>query len=198
MVWALFNQDQHVASEEIAYFEKSDRVAAVIGGAMLDDSLRTALEARLRPKDGKTDMNEKLFKVSGPLGNLGPKVDLAYQLYMVDKNVRNTMYGISEIRNLFAHNLRMTFSSSSDRLSASIKKLVMHEGKTKYPHPFRDEDSEYDIGAIETRHDRFIVNLKLCLIHLIRDGDIHMPNSCLPINYRRRWTPLSDGGRVDA
>jgi hypothetical protein len=37
---------------------QSDRIVAIIGGALLDDGLRRALELRFRPKDGKTDMNE--------------------------------------------------------------------------------------------------------------------------------------------
>jgi hypothetical protein len=94
MVWALLNHDHAIATEEISFFEKSDRVAAIIGGAMLDDALRKALQSRLRPQDVNTDMNDKLFRIGGPLGNLSPKVDLAYQLYMVGKPERNTMHGI--------------------------------------------------------------------------------------------------------
>ena len=180
MVWALLNQDHAVATEEISLFEASDRVAAIIGGAMLDDALRKALEVRFRPKDGNTDMNDKLFRIGGPLGNAGPKVDLAYQLYMLDKDARNTMHRISEVRNFFAHNLRMSFHSTSEKLSKSLDKLTLHKGKTKYPHPFTRKDSEYDIEPIRSAKDKFITNLKLCLIYLMMDRDIHLPYSCVP------------------
>lgn len=147
---------------------------------MLDDALRKALESRLRPQDGNTDMNDKLFRIGGPLGNLSPKVDLAYQLYMVGKPERNTMHGISEIRNFFAHNLRMTFHSPSEKLSKSMEKLTLHEGRSKYPHPFNRIDSEFSIEAITSEKLAFIVNLKLCLIHRMMDRDTHFPNSCVP------------------
>lgn len=147
---------------------------------MLDDALRKALEERFRPKDGNTDMNDKLFRIGGPLGNVGPKVDLAYQLYMLDKNARNTMHGISEVRNFFAHNLRMSFHSASDKLSKSLDKLSLHKDKIKYPHPFTRKDSEFDIEPITSRKELFITNLKLCLILLMMDRDTHVPNSCVP------------------
>lgn len=163
MVWALLNQDHAIATEEISFFEQSDRITE-----------------RFRPKDGNTDMNDKLFRIGGPLGNLAPKVDLSYQLYMLGKLERNAMHGISEIRNLFAHNLRMTFHSTSDKLSKSMEKLVLHSGVSKYPHPFTRVDSEFEIEKITSLKQQFIVNLKLCLIHVMKDRDTHLPNSCVP------------------
>jgi hypothetical protein len=65
MVWAILNEDQNTALREIVKFQ-SDRIAAILGGAMLDDSLRQTLEHRLRHDK---DMNKKLFRVTGPLGN---------------------------------------------------------------------------------------------------------------------------------
>jgi hypothetical protein len=99
---------------------------------LLDDSLRRALELRLRAKDGNTDMNEKLFRINGPLGNLQPKIDLGYQLYMLDKPYRNAMYGLAEIRNLFAHNLSMTFADTGTKMAIAFAKLTLHEGKEFY------------------------------------------------------------------
>ena len=90
------------------------------------------------------------------------------------------MHAISEIRNLFAHNLRMTFHSPSEKLSKAMDKLTLHEGKMKYPHPFNRVDSEFDIEAISSSKQKFIVNLKLSLIHIMMDRDIHLPNSCTP------------------
>jgi uncharacterized protein (DUF2336 family) len=42
MVWALLNQAQNVALNELLEGQQSDRIVAIIGGAMLDDSLRHA------------------------------------------------------------------------------------------------------------------------------------------------------------
>jgi hypothetical protein len=136
MVWAILNEDQASALAELTSLENSDRIVAILGGALLDDSVRRALESRLRAKDGNTDMNEKLFRVGGPLGNLQPKIiGLGYQLYMLDKPHRNLMYGLAEIRNLFAHNLSMTFSDTSEAMKKASAKLTLHDGKKFYPPP---------------------------------------------------------------
>jgi hypothetical protein len=130
MVWALLNQDQNVAISELIDGQKSDRIVAIIGGVLLDDSLRCAIEQRLR---FASDMNEKLFKVGGPLGNTAPKIDLGYQLYMFEKPMRNTMYGLTEIKNLFAHRLDMTFANKGDKFKQAVAKLALHTERTHYP-----------------------------------------------------------------
>lgn len=175
MVWAVLNPDQNVALTELIEGQKSDRIVAIIGGAMLDDSLRQALELRLRPKDGETDMNDLLFKPAGPLGNMVPKIQLAYQLWMLDKPARNTMSGIAQIRNMFAHNLSMTFDSTDPKIVEGFKKLVMHKGRTHYPSPIWDGDTEHELETTETRRDVFIVNLQLVLLWLMGDHHKHQP-----------------------
>jgi hypothetical protein len=180
MVWALLNAEHRTAMKEITD-SQSDRITAILGGVMFDDSLRVSLEMRLRPKDGNTDMNDKLFRVNGPMGNAAPKIDLAYQLYMLDKKSRNSMHGICEIRNLFAHNMTMTFASSSEKLKTSLGKLELHDGVTKYPHPFFGGDSEDDIEKVTTPKEIFILNVKLSLIVLMRDRRIHQIHTNLPL-----------------
>jgi len=192
MSWAIINPDQHAALTELSALSKSDRIVAILGGAMLDDALRRTLESRLRPQDGNTDMNDKLFRVAGPLGNLGPKIDLAYQLWMFDKPIRNAMYGLSEIRNLFAHNMNMNFSADSEKMKTALAKLTLHEGKTHYPHPILGGISEERIERIVGPKEKFIVNLKFCLIWQMVDLRSHYPNSNIPRNYS---PPNEDAGR---
>jgi hypothetical protein len=185
MVWAVLNADQNAALIEIQH-SNSDRITAVLGAAILDDSLQRAMEYRLRAKDGKTDMNEKLFRITWPLGNLGPKIDLAYQLYMFDKPIRNAMYGISEIRNLFAHNLAMSFSSEDDRMKTAFGKMRAHDTMKKYPVPAIPPDDVifktpiYDVEKVTDRRSHFTVELKLSLMWLMGDYQRHAPYSNHP------------------
>ena len=180
MVWAILNEDQRAALGELIEGQKSDRIVSVIGGAILEDSLRRALELRMRPKDGNTDMNDKLFRVGGPLGNFGPKIDLGYQLYMFDKPYRNAMYGISEIRNLFAHNLSMTFASGGPKMNTALDKLALHVGQTHYQSALWEGDSAHIIEATDTAKDKILVNLKMCLLWLMLDNAKHQPWSNVP------------------
>lgn len=184
MVWAVLNEEHNIALGELLQGQKSDRIVAIIGGALIDDSLRRHLELRFRavPKN-RTDMNERLLRPGGPLGTLVPKIDLAYQLYMFEKPVRNALWGIAEIRNKFAHNLSMSFKDES--LKDSLGKLVLHQGRTHYPHPFdHGKDSEHPLEPGKGSRHIFILNLKLCLIELLRDGTKHGLYSNVPATHR--------------
>jgi hypothetical protein len=168
MVWTILNADQNAALKEIVQFQ-SDRISAILGGAMLDDSLRRALEHRLRPDK---DINDKLFRVTGPLGNTSPKIDLGYQLHVFEKPMRNAMYGIAEIRNLFAHDMSISFSSTSKRMTDSFNKMKLHEGLTTYPLPGPAiSRMDYDIEPIADKRSHYVVNLKLALMWLA--GEFH-------------------------
>jgi hypothetical protein len=181
MVWAVLNEDHNIALNELLHGKKSDRIVAIIGGALVDDSLRRHLELRFRGVEkGHTNMNDFLFRPGGPLGFLTPKIHLAYQLYMFEKPVRNTLCGIADIRNLFAHNLNMSFESKTDRMTSAMGKLTLHQGRSHYPDPLLQGDSKYPIERGKGRRHVFIVNLQFCLIHLMRDGTSHGPWSNIP------------------
>jgi hypothetical protein len=174
MIWAILNKDHDIALNELYKEHQSDRVVAIIGGAMLDDSLRLALKYRFRlPVGNETDIADKLLKVGRPLGNTEPKIDLAYSLYIMEKDQRNAMYGITEIRNLFAHRLGMNFQDEDKKLNDALGKLSLHVGKTYYP----SLGGQEPIEPIDGPKDQFIVNLKFCLITLMRDHGQHRPGS---------------------
>ena len=189
MVWAVLNKDHDEALKELIKGQSSDRVVAIIGGAMLDSNLRRALELRMRQKDGKTDMNEKLFRVGGPLGNTGPKIDLGYQLRMLDKPTRNAMYGLSEIRNLFAHSISMKFDNANKKMSEFSDKLSLHELHTNYPSVNHLQDTGVPLEPVRNTREKFIVNLKLCLLMLIADYASHEPWCNTPRDPR---TPMTE------
>jgi hypothetical protein len=180
VVWAILNRDQQAALREITKFD-SDRVMAILGGAMLDDSLRRTLEHRFRPDE---KVNENLFKVTGALGNLRPKIDLAYQLYMIEKPMRNTMYGINEIRNTFAHNMNGSLNTPDEKLQASLKQLTLHETERVYKPPSHNAKVEDQllriVEPVTDDKTRFIVNLKICLMWLMGDFSRHIANSNVP------------------
>ncbi len=178
MVWAILGEDQTKAIKEIVASD-SDRIIAVVGGAMLDQTLRQTLEDRFR--DNK-DKNNKLFKPTGPLGSLGPKIDLAFQLYVFEKHVRESFYGLSEVRNYFAHRLDASFSSHDKPLNNALAKLSLHENRSHYPHPNTRTDSDFEIEHIANNRDVFLVNLKVGLIFLMADRLNHTLFTNTPLN----------------
>jgi len=170
MTWAIFSDEHIRAIGEIIRDARSDRITAIVGGAMLDDTLRRTLSERLR---NDRNIANQLFRVGGVLGNTGPKIDLLYMLGGFDKPTRKALHGLCEIRNFFAHRLDASFSTRSKKMVQAIKNLTLHRGKTYYPHAIYDEDSDVKIEDTETNRDRFIVNLKLCLIASMRDRVTH-------------------------
>src|SRR5580704_5766301 len=103
MAWSILTLDQQSAIAELE-FSKSERVAALVGCAMLDQSLRLCIECRLR---ADKDTKRKIFAANGTLGDTGRKIDIAYMLSIIEKDIHRALSGIAEIRNLFAHNLSM-------------------------------------------------------------------------------------------
>jgi hypothetical protein len=180
MVWSIQNQQQDKAIDEIAEAQ-SPRIVAVVGGALIDQSLRHALAYRMRPDK---DTRRKLFRENGPLGGLQNKIDLGHLLYMYDDQTQAALTGISEIRNLFAHHLDMTFEGTDQRMITALEKLTLHESLMRYPSPVWDGDTEHNIEDISDNQTRFLVNLKLCLILLTKDELRHEPHCNIPTNIR--------------
>ncbi len=178
MTWAIFSDEHIRAIGEIIHGASSGRVAAIVGGAILDDTLRRTLSERLRNDE---DTANKLLRVGRALGNTGPKIDMLYMIGAFEKPVRNSLHGLIEIRNYFAHALNPSFNSQSREMVRAAKKLTLHKGRTHYPHAIYDEDTDEEIEDIANNRDLFLVNLKLCLIALMRDRVTHDTWSNKPI-----------------
>jgi len=177
MTWAIFRDAHTQAIVEMLQDGATERVVAVVGGALLDETLRRTLAERLANDEDTTD---KLLKVGGALGNTEPKIDLLFLLGAVDRPTRNALYGLTHIRNFFAHNLEASFDSDDKKYRQDVTLLVLHEGRTVYPHHFTPDDSDIKIEDVKTNRDRFLVNLKLCLIALMRDRVSHVAHSSTP------------------
>jgi len=138
---------------------------------MLDQSLRASIECRLR---SDKEVQRKIFAPNGTLGDTQRKVDIAYMLNAFNKDVHSALTGMTETRNLFAHNLSMYLDSEDDRMVRAMRKLELHQGKTEYPHPSEERSSSIRIETIGGKLDQLIVNAKICLIVL--NGDIYKRN----------------------
>jgi DNA-binding MltR family transcriptional regulator len=178
MAWAIFREAHSKAILEIIS-SGSDRVAAIVGGAFLDETVSRTLTERFRDD---AEAIKQTMGVDRPLGNVGPKIDVLYLLYGIDGKMRFALKGISGVRNFFAHNLEATFNSTDQQFLSSMGALTLHTDKTHYPNPFTETDSEYPIDPINNKRDQFVVNLQLGLIALMRDGIFHLPYTNEPRN----------------
>lgn len=171
MVWAVLNQQVMDAVSEFAD-SPSDRVCAIVGAAMVDEHLLRALEYRLRP----SKVRDQFFSPNRASGSFFAKTQLAYLLGACDKPALQALQGIANIRNQFAHRLAMkSFDDAS--LQADLKTLTLHTVYKRYPDPFHDGDTSMEVEAASTNRDRFIINIRLLLVLLLRDLRLHLPNS---------------------
>ena len=129
MTWAIFS-DAHLRAIGEMITTSHPRMIAVVGGALLDDTLRRTLSERLR-NDNK--MRDRLIDMNRPIGSAGPKNDLLYMLEAYDRRVWKAMDGIIAIRNFFAHHLDASFDSTAGEFVTAMNKLNLHEGRTYYP-----------------------------------------------------------------
>jgi hypothetical protein len=171
VTWATFPGDKYTRAiiEIITAAQQpqgSERVMVIVGGSLLEEAVDYTLRERfLRNEPGLVD---RLLGPEGALGNMGPKIDLLYLLGDLDKKTRGALKGLAGVRNFFAHHVDASFDSLDKDFNEAMSKLTLHEGRAYYPHHLFGPDSKYAIEPIASRRDQFIVNLKLCLIALMR------------------------------
>lgn len=179
MTWAiLLDLEETHRNAIIELLTGSERALVVVGGALLDESVRRTLEERLI---NKPDVVKHLLDPDRPLGAFKPKVDLLYLLGGVDEPTRMAMNGIAAIRNFFAHNLSANFKSTDRDFLKGMRRLTLNDGLTRYPHHLAGGDSDVEVEPTPTDQARFVVNLKLCLIALMRDRMRHYDFSNTPL-----------------
>jgi hypothetical protein len=84
------------------------------------------------------------------------------------------------VRNFYAHNLGASRSFETETAKEYLDHmahLTLHEGKTYYPDHRYGGVSKFPIETISDKRGAFLVNLKLCLIALMRDRCSHEPHS---------------------
>jgi DNA-binding MltR family transcriptional regulator len=77
------------------------RVAAIVGGTLLDNCLDNVLLSRfikLTPAE-----HDKLLGNEGIVGTFGTKIDMSHALGAIDAKTRDDLHSIRKIRNAFAH-----------------------------------------------------------------------------------------------
>ena len=83
---------------------QTDRTAAIVGGAILEDRLRRSIALYLRT-DLTDDDQSSLFEDRGPLTDFDAKIRIAYCLGMLSRENKQDFDHIRRIRNGFAHSI---------------------------------------------------------------------------------------------
>ena len=118
----------HVGREELKATEEiesgSDRVAAIVAAALVEDAIAEIIHQRLKTGDSPSEKKARkdLLGLNSPLGSVSARITLAYLLRMLTEDAYLDMVTIAEIRNRFAH--YPTISSFGDaRVKPKCDKL---------------------------------------------------------------------------
>lgn len=114
VLWSHRSPEEKEAHKEIE--RSSDRAAAILSAAFVEDRLSDALKARLH-QDKK--ITEEMFRPSGPLGSFSSKIGLAFMIGMLSKETVTDLYIIKDVRNEFAHRL-----TTKDFESPRVRSLI--------------------------------------------------------------------------
>ena len=95
-------EDVHRMTAELN--NSSDRSLALVGAALVDDTLKRKLCNFLHEDKGAT---KSLFGRSRPLGSFSSRIDLGRLVGLYGDDARTEMHTIREIRNDFAHKFNM-------------------------------------------------------------------------------------------
>ncbi|RJG08169.1 hypothetical protein D3870_17710 [Noviherbaspirillum cavernae] len=111
--------------------EQSDRGAAIVAMAWVEESITAALEFFLHHEPNSW---KRLFAGSGPLANLSSKIDLSRLLGLVTDTIRSDLHIIRDIRNEFAHQVahktqhtKIAFTTAHIKDKCLALKCVAHE-----------------------------------------------------------------------
>lgn len=90
---------------------ENDRGAGLLAAALIETILSDLLRKRLV---ASPDQNDKLFSGSNsPLGTFSAKIEMAYRLGVISKDLRDLIDGLRKIRNKFAHEVFADFDIRS-------------------------------------------------------------------------------------
>lgn len=115
--------------------DQSDRGAAIVGAAWLEESISAALESFLHahPKSW-----QRLFAGNGPMATFSAKIDLTRLLGLTTDSIWSDLHILRDVRNLFAHRIahkddhsKLSFNTPQIRDKCLSLKCVQHEEITK-------------------------------------------------------------------
>jgi hypothetical protein len=124
-------KDEATAIEQLYDTSVSDRAVAIIAATLLEDRLTRTLKARFNENKKITD---ELFKVSGPLGYFGTKINVGFLVGLYGEPFRRELETIKDIRNAFAHSLQVR-DFKTDKIRGLINNLKILEQYVEGPAP---------------------------------------------------------------
>jgi hypothetical protein len=174
MVWYLDKQRDYKVIEEID--TEPDRVAAIVGAALLEGHLIEAIKSRLFVAgEYNEEVAQKLCGQDGPLGAFGARINAGLLLGIYLQEMHSDLIKVAYIRNYFAHRTSVRSFEHRDvrKLCKGLKliarvvpqELLATKKAGDYPHVSLSEIASF-VNA-QTMRWRYIQTLQIILGRLL-------------------------------
>jgi len=106
-------------------FDSSERAATIVGCAMIEDELRSRIEAQLSPPENpKAD---PLFDGESPLQSFSAKTILAQRMGIINGQLEKQLHRLRKIRNKYAHQSAIIDTGVKDIRDSLIDEFFLRE-----------------------------------------------------------------------
>lgn len=92
-----------VSTKRFDIVDESDRGAAIVGAALLEDALVTKLKNSMSLEQMSQKQVKDVFDLNGPLSNFSAKISIAFAFGLIDKKTFDDLQIVRKLRNKFAH-----------------------------------------------------------------------------------------------
>ena len=174
MAWTITSEADNAIILEIS--KQTDRGAALIATAYLDERLTNAIKSRLiRDRT----LENTLFKGGGPLASLSTRINMGFLLGIYEKDIRRFLHTVKDVRNAFAHRPEpMNFKTQKIKdLCSNIDISVQAKMHIKAPDG-SDYDIDFNVKSDGTPRTAFF-NMTMYLL-LILDMEINVAPPRVP------------------
>ena len=162
MTWIIQGENDKLIVKEI--HQQTDRGAALIAAAYLEESLVVAIKSRTNRHEA---IENRLYKGAGPLASFSAKIDLGLLLGIYEPKVHQFLRTVKDIRNAFAHNPKpMNFGTK--KIAALCAKIDLGLNTTLdiTPPGGETEIVKIDIQSDSTPKTAFLNAIKFLLLAL--------------------------------
>jgi len=104
-------------------FSESHRGAIILAATMVEDALQSAIIKRFPTLQVDEAAAKQVFEIDGPMASFSRRTLIAYGLGIIDKEYRNLIDLIREIRNACAHS-RQPISMTVPELTAACSVII--------------------------------------------------------------------------
>lgn len=105
----------------------------VLSASLIDDLLRTLIEASLIPEAVKPDLFEG---PSAPFGNFSSRTRVAFAFGLIDQNEANVIHLLRKIRNDFAHDFSASFGDK--KIQSRLREM-----RNNFPNLIMEQSLDY-------------------------------------------------------